>query len=65
MTARRFVARCTAVTALLALAVGVSVGAYHDSGGGWLAVAAVWISLAILMTVATAIAWGLDNWNAR
>lgn len=65
MTTKRIVARCTAVTVALTVIVGISAGAYHDSGGGWLAVAAVWISLAILMTAAIAIAWGLDNWNAR
>lgn len=65
MSAKRFAARSTAITALLVLVVGISAGAYHDSGGGWALVVAVWMSLAIFMGVALAIAWGLDNWNAR
>lgn len=65
MTAKRIAARCTAVAALLVLFGVISAGVYQDSGGGWTAVAAVWIGLAIFAGVAMAIAWGLDNWNAR
>ncbi|MGW7330445.1 hypothetical protein ACWGIU_17990 [Streptomyces sp. NPDC054840] len=65
MTAKRTIARCTAVTVTLAFVAGISAGAYHDDGGGWVAVAAVWLTLAVLMGAVSVFVWALNNWNAR
>lgn len=61
MTEKRLLAAVIATT----LIVGISAGVYHDAGGNWIAVAAFWISMAILLGVVFALAWALDNWNAR
>ena len=63
MTRKRLAARFLAVALVALLIVGISAGAYYDAGG-WLAVATVWASVAVLAGVARALVWALDNWNA-
>lgn len=64
MTAKRIIARCTAVIVGLSLAALVTVGAYDDAGS-WTAVAAMWVAVLILAAAACALTWAIDNWNAR
>jgi hypothetical protein len=60
---KQIVAR-TIVGAVPALfAAGVSVGAYQD--GGWSLVAATWIGVTLLVILARAFVWGIDNWKAK
>ncbi|KOU50551.1 hypothetical protein ADK55_18585 [Streptomyces sp. WM4235] len=63
MTAKRLVARCTAVTVGLLLVASVTAGAYHD--GGWRLVAATWVIVLAVAAAACALTWAIDNWNAR
>lgn len=63
MTAKRIVARCTAVTVGLLLVASATAGAYLD--GGWPLVAATWVIVLAVAAAACALTWAIDNWNAR
>jgi fatty acid desaturase len=60
---KRVAARAVAITTGAAIVAGISTGAYLDAGG-WPAVAVVWGMAAVLLGLARAFVWAVDNWNA-
>ncbi|MEW2415327.1 hypothetical protein AB0953_16650 [Streptomyces sp. NPDC046866] len=62
---KHLIARTTAVAVSAIAAAGISAGAYYDEAGGWPAVAALWMGLAILVAISVALAWAFSNWNAH
>lgn len=62
MTAKRHVARAVGVIVGLTSVVGVSVGAYADTGS-WMTVAAIWGVVGGSASLGLLLGWAINNWN--
>lgn len=64
MIAKHHVARAVGVIVTLAFVVGVSLGAYADTGS-WLTVAVIWGFVGGCACIGLVLSWAINNWNAE